>query len=103
MILYVALVHLYNDLTVSRRTLASAGALTFSLEHDIATVAPEELITQQALRNWERWRSRLPPEDLPAPSLDTVGAVALDSSGSLATGVSRSVPSTSIRSVMQLT
>lgn len=89
--------HLHNDLTDGRRTLASAGALTFALEHDIATVPPEELITQQALRNWEQWKSRLPSEELPASSLDTVGAVALDSSGSLATGVSRFVLSTSIR------
>lgn len=67
------------------------GAHDFALENGIATVPPEELLTQQALRDWEKWKSRLPSEGMPPPSLDTVGAVTLDSSCILATGVSRYV------------
>jgi taspase (threonine aspartase 1) len=89
------------------RTLAGAGATAFARAHDIDTVKPEAMISPRARRDWQKWNTRLnaasadPARALPAASgprtdglhavQDTVGAVALDTRGGLAAGVSRSV------------
>jgi len=62
------------------------------------TVIPNDMISPRALREWQKWKSRLDhpahgdQESLPQDAMqDTVGAVAWDDEGNLAAGVSRCV------------
>lgn len=63
------------------------------------TVIPDDIISPRALREWQKWKSRLDhpahdddQESLPQDAMqDTVGAVAWDDEGNLAAGVSRCV------------
>ncbi|KAF8332780.1 nucleophile aminohydrolase, partial [Cantharellus anzutake] len=73
--------------------LASQGAVSFAQKTDIRTVSPEELITPRATQNWKTWKWRMEEQrhEMGVPEhdvQDTVGAVALDSKGRLAAGVS---------------
>ncbi len=69
--------------------LVGPGAEQFAREHGLALCGPEELITDAARAEWRKLREQSrEPEDAAAPSRGTVGAVALDASGSLVAGTS---------------
>jgi L-asparaginase / beta-aspartyl-peptidase len=61
--------------------IAGYGAEQFALEHGMALCTPAELITDQEAELWRSLSGKL-------VNMGTVGAVALDSSGSLASGTS---------------
>jgi L-asparaginase / beta-aspartyl-peptidase len=61
--------------------LAAAGAENFALEHGLEFCDPRDLVTERELQFWSE-RSRN------VPTFGTVGAVALDQKGNLASGTS---------------
>ncbi|KAH7888519.1 nucleophile aminohydrolase [Phlebopus sp. FC_14] len=76
-------------------TLVSSGAHSFATKHGLQTVSPENMISPRATDDWKKWmdrfNSQVEPESLPIPQdamQDTVGAVAWDSDGNMAAGVS---------------
>ncbi|PAV18759.1 N-terminal nucleophile aminohydrolase [Pyrrhoderma noxium] len=96
-------------------TLVGAGASEFSRSHGMELVDPREMITENSLRDWKLWKSRLDnadddsshadsidsdKKDLPKEGYgrgveddnsvleDTVGAVSCDCKGMMAAGVS---------------
>ncbi|TCD71261.1 hypothetical protein EIP91_011739 [Steccherinum ochraceum] len=84
--------------------LVSQGAREFAERRDVTCVPAEALISERSRQDWDRWKSRLDAaqsQSAPATSTldssglhdiqDTVGAVALDTTSSLAAGVSRQV------------
>jgi isoaspartyl peptidase/L-asparaginase-like protein (Ntn-hydrolase superfamily) len=84
------------------RTLVSSGAYDFASNSGVITVPPDAMVSSRAQKEWRFWSERVnnsitKDNDHPLPSgnrtlmQDTVGAVALDTTGSLASGVSRSV------------
>lgn len=86
------------------RTLVSSGAHAFAQRHGIETVDPTSMVASRAKEDWQRWMKRhdepgvastgeleAGPVALPQDAMqDTVGAIAWDSEGNLAAGVSRS-------------
>ena len=74
----------------------SVGASAFAQRQGIPTVTPDGLICPRTLSEWKMWKERLVSSSTkpdPAEGLhniqDTVGAIAWDSKGNLAAGVSR--------------
>jgi len=70
------------------RTLAANGAYSFASRNEFPTLPVAELVSERAIREWDTWKKRIASHLLPSPSLDTVGAIALDAEGILAAGVS---------------
>lgn len=85
------------------RTLVSGGAYEFASSSGINTVRPDVMVSPRTRKEWKLWSERVNnnatndnEQILPGGSnrtlmQDTVGAVALDTFGNLASGVSRSV------------
>ena len=84
------------------RTLVSGGAHDFASDFGLTTVRPDVMVSPRAQREWKLWSDRLKRSmasgvnslelsDANAVMQDTVGSVALDTSGCLSAGVSRSV------------
>lgn len=79
------------------RTLVGKGAYDFAVSKNLATVDPKMLVSPRAERDWNYWKGRINQslcqneQPLAQASLvhDTVGAVAFDSNGHVAAGVSR--------------
>ncbi|OJA08668.1 hypothetical protein AZE42_01188 [Rhizopogon vesiculosus] len=76
-------------------TLVASGAHAFASSQGIQTVIPNEMVSPRAIREWQKWKSRLDHPtngdqvSLPQDAMqDTVGAVAWDNEGNLAAGVS---------------
>ncbi|KAN0090850.1 Nucleophile aminohydrolase [Tylopilus felleus] len=83
-------------------TLVSSGACAFAQTHGIETVDATSMVAPRAKEDWQRWMTRYDEAtshrerepgtgttDLPQNAMqDTVGAVAWDSEGKLAAGVS---------------
>ena len=96
------------------RTLVSSGARAFAQRHEIETVDATSMVSPRAKEDWQRWVRRyneVASEStdelrvdagtmaLPQDAMqDTVGAVAWDSEGNLAAGVSRSADRSSLAS-----
>ena len=82
------------------RILVANGARSFATRNGLETIAPERMISSRAMSDWHKWveryndskKAEVPePETITADALqDTVGAVAWDSYGNVAAGVSRS-------------
>ncbi|MGH9717343.1 MAG: isoaspartyl peptidase/L-asparaginase family protein [Candidatus Acidiferrales bacterium] len=69
--------------------LVGDGAEKFAREHGLELCDPDELITNAARSEWEKMREQSrPAEDAATAPRGTVGAVALDASGSLVAGTS---------------
>lgn len=78
--------------------LVSHGAHSFATRNGVETVAPEGMISSRARMDWRKWMERYNnPSEVEDPGLevitedalqDTVGAVAWDSCGNVAAGVS---------------
>ena len=70
------------------------------MKNGLETVAPESMVSSRARMDWRKWVERYSnPSEVEDPGLevinedtpqDTVGAVAWDSCGNVAAGVSRS-------------
>jgi isoaspartyl peptidase/L-asparaginase-like protein (Ntn-hydrolase superfamily) len=92
-------------LVVVLRTLVGSGAHAFASTAHVPVVPPESLIAPRAFGEWHLWKQRLETAsgagDLlgsaPGVLQDTVGAVALDSRGGVAAGVSRCATSACLR------
>ncbi len=73
--------------------LVGKGAVRFAKEHGIKTCSQDELITEREIQRWREWQSKSPASERDAfqkkkiPN-DTVGAVALDKNGAIASGTS---------------
>jgi taspase (threonine aspartase 1) len=90
------------------RTLVSSGARVFAQRCGIETVDETSMVAPRAKEDWQRWMKRYDEvastdevergtTALPQDAMqDTVGAVAWDSEGDLAAGVSRSADSSSL-------
>ncbi|KAF9231941.1 nucleophile aminohydrolase [Melanogaster broomeanus] len=82
-------------------TLVAAGARSFAQSRSLETVLPDTMVSPRAREDWRRWMARYDEANAaPGPAVsalpqdasamqDTVGAVAWDSDGNLAAGVSR--------------
>ncbi|KAI6046053.1 nucleophile aminohydrolase [Pisolithus marmoratus] len=80
-------------------TLVSSGARSFAMQSGLETVDPESMISKRAKEDWQKWieryngvRQGTMSESTALPNCaiqDTVGAVAWDSCGNVAAGVSR--------------
>ncbi|KIJ67970.1 hypothetical protein HYDPIDRAFT_180069 [Hydnomerulius pinastri MD-312] len=81
---------------ISPMTLVSTGAHSFALRNHLEIVPPVALISERARGEWRKWIERYNdanetslPVTLPQDVMqDTVGAVAWDSDGNMAAGVS---------------
>ena len=83
--------------------LVGAGAREYARVHEIPIAEPSTLITENAQKEWRRWKRTLGLQHnevtptsagnfhpkTSAQRLDTVGAVALCADGNIAAGVSR--------------
>lgn len=90
------------------RTLVSSGARAFAQRYGIETVDATSMVAPRAKEDWQRWMKRYDEATstdeleggttvLPQDAMqDTVGAVAWDSEGNLAAGVSRSADRSSL-------
>ena len=73
--------------------LVGKGAVRFAKEHGIKTCSQDELITEREIQRWREWQTKSPGSARDAfrkkkiPN-DTVGAVALDKNGAIASGTS---------------
>lgn len=85
----VAVEHIRNPISLARVVLdksehmliASGGAERFALEHGIALCDPKDLITEREAQIWASFSGKV-------AGLGTVGAVALDRQGNIASGTS---------------
>ena len=106
----LSLQQLRSSSNILPRTVVGQGAHLFATEHGIASVDPASLVSPEAHKEWTKWKARLeasvvsddtrPSESGPTHEdnntthtdgsklEETVGAVASDSSGVLAAGVS---------------
>jgi hypothetical protein len=90
-----------GSLRLRARTLVSDGARSFAAQQELELVEPAGLISPASKDEWQKWRTRLDTLSSNAVASigegpvglrnrqDTVGAVALDGAGDLASGVSR--------------
>jgi beta-aspartyl-peptidase (threonine type) len=92
-----AVERLRNPIRLARRVLeksdhimlVAAGAEQFAAENGVPLCAPEELVTERARSAWrKRLEESRAPATSPASEPGTVGAVALDTEGSLVAGTS---------------
>jgi len=70
--------------------LVGEGASRFAIEIGFPTCRPEELITERERKKWEEYVREKNSDAIPIRNVqrDTVGAVALDASGTIAAGTS---------------
>ena len=84
-----------NPITLARHVLNSQhvilvgeGAQAFAVNAGMAVCDPSELITQRELNRWQAFKSGASDHPDAVFGRDTVGAIALDSSGHIAAGTS---------------
>lgn len=96
-----AVQHIKNPIMLARKImeesdhvlLVGIGAVRFAKEHGVRTCKQDELITEKEIERWREWQRKPPSFTKEAyrrkkfPT-DTVGAVALDSFGNIASGTS---------------
>lgn len=73
--------------------LVGKGAVRFAMEQGMRTCTQDELITEREIQRWRDWQKKSPGSTKDAfrkkkVPVDTVGAVALDAKGNIASGTS---------------